>query len=79
MLQICETLRQLRQRMNGALRVGLFSSSKNAVMHVDANLILTCKHSARPCSDAEIFANFEGMSEFQQLMIARAISGMRVE
>jgi len=47
-------------------------------MQGDVNLTLNYSYFAIPRSEAKIHTIFEGASEIQQLVIARAISGLRI-
>ncbi|GDX29025.1 hypothetical protein LBMAG13_14500 [Actinomycetes bacterium] len=53
--------------------------SKDVLLSGDVDLTLNYSHFAMPCSEAKIHTIFEGTSEIQQLVIARAISGLRIE
>ena len=67
------------RKTSGTWQARRSRKSKNVVLQEDVNLILSCTHFAIPLSDAKIHTIFEGTSEIQQLVIARAISGLRVE
>ena len=52
---------------------------RHSLCHLDTVKVVKAKPVRRCNRDAKIHTIFEGTSEIQQLVIARAISGLRIE
>ena len=79
MLLICGIWPTSQRKKNGSWHVKRLRRFKSADMGEAVNWMTNCSCSVIARPDAKIHTIFEGTSEIQQLVIARAISGMRVE
>ena len=52
---------------------------RRSLCHLGTVKLVKAKPARRCNRDAKIHTNFEGTSEIQQIVIARAISGLRIE
>jgi acyl-CoA dehydrogenase len=65
--------------LHGCQKIGGFQNAEEAIQILGGYGYTREYHVERMHRDAKIHAIFEGTSEIQQLVIARAISGLRIE
>jgi alkylation response protein AidB-like acyl-CoA dehydrogenase len=66
-------------KTSGSWQAKQWRKSTIEVLREDVNLTPNYSHFAIKYADAKIHTIFEGTSEIQQLVIARAISGLHIE